>query len=69
MISDLLGTSNLIKVEFDEEHNSFRPMFRYYYNEKYANQYLKIQTQDEEGNSIIKYYDLIKGVFVEFADE
>ncbi len=69
MISDLLGTDNLINAEVNDEYNSFRPMFQHFYNESFANTYVKIQTQDENGEPIIKYYDLDQNPFIEFADE
>ena len=69
MISDLLGTEHLIKAEVNDEYNSFRPMFQHIYNESFANTYVKIQTQDENGDPVLMCYDLEQDKFVDLAAE
>lgn len=69
MISDLLGSHNLIKTDVNEEYNSFRPMFQHFYNDSFSNTCIKIQTQDDDGNPVIKYYDLVQDKYIDVAAE
>lgn len=68
MISDLLGNENLIKAEVNDEYNSFRPMFQHIYNESFANTYVKIQTQDENGDPVLMYFDFEQNKFIDPAE-
>lgn len=67
VISDLLGTSNVIETE-PENYNSFRPPFKHFYNGSFANNYVKVQTEDENGESVVMCYDLSKNVFISPED-
>lgn len=64
MTDYIMGRIDPGRVRVSAERNSFRPESQQYYNVKHAPTFRFIETRDQNGNTVIRKYDVIKCVFV-----
>lgn len=65
MTDFILGKIDCGEVLNAMKQNTFRPSFQHCYNVKHRPTYTFVNCYDENGNIIIKRFDVIKGVFVD----
>ena len=64
MTNYILGAINPTEM-MPEDEGTFRPPYQHYFYENYPSKYIDVEVKDENGNKVIKPYNVAKRMFKE----